>query len=183
MTRVKKAALGTVLVIASLLAASSSALEGVASPASTTAAPRIASMSTDGACWETADDDAADPTDVMATLVMRAILQCGPELGLSVTQTRRVHELTDRFMRESAERQTRLALMQFDLLAMLRPHPRDPARPVDVKVAETKIREIARLRAEQDVALVRAIEAIKAVLTAGQRGALATLLSSPAATL
>ena len=44
-------------------------------------------------CWAGEDPVSEDSDDTMTALVMRAILQCGPELGLSEVQTRR-RELT-----------------------------------------------------------------------------------------
>jgi hypothetical protein len=135
------------------------------------------------ACW-TSDDDEDRDADALNTIVMRAILQCGYELGLSEGQMDRLEAVADAFMRETAGRQARLGMMQLDLLAVLRPDPADPARPADIEAAERKIREIARITVEQDMALLRAIEALKVVLTAEQRVTLARLLvASPRAIL
>ena len=126
-------------------------------------------------CWASDDDEGRD-ADVLNAIVMRAILQCGNELGLSEGQMARLEAVTDDFMRETAGRQARLGMIQLDLLAVLRPDPADPAKPADIEAAELKIREIARITVEQDMALLRAIEALKAVLTAEQRVTLAGLL-------
>jgi hypothetical protein len=124
-------------------------------------------------------DDAGDGSDPPTAVVMRAILQCGDELGLSEAQTARLEEVADTFVRETIGRQQRLSMMQLDLLALLRPDPVDPAKPADLAAAERKIREIGRVTVEQDVAFVRAVEAVKAVLTSVQRATLATLLIAP----
>jgi hypothetical protein len=115
---------------------------------------------------------------------MLARVGLGYELGLSEAQVDRLEAVADAFVRETAGRQSRLGMMQLDLLAVLRPDPADPARPADLEAAERKIREIARITVEQDMALLRAIEALKAVLTAEQRVTLARLLvASPPAIL
>jgi hypothetical protein len=126
-------------------------------------------------CWTSGDEEDRD-ADALNTIVMRAILQCGYELGLSEGQMDRLEAVADAFVRETAGRQARLGMMQLDLLAGLRPDPTDPAKPADIEAAELKIREIARITVEQDMALLRAIEALKAVLTAEQRVTLAGLL-------
>jgi hypothetical protein len=134
-----------------------------------------ASVDTGTACWES-DDENGEGSDGLSALIMRAILQCGPELGLAEGQTRRLASIADGFLRETVDRQAQLRMMQLALVELLRPHPSDPGRPVDLAAAEQMIREIARVGADQDLALVRTIEQLKAVLTPEQRGSLATLL-------
>jgi hypothetical protein len=140
-----------------------------------TAVAVVHTPSSANVCW-TSDDEEDRDADALNTIVMRAILQCGYELGLSEGQMDRLEAVADAFVRETAGRQARLGMMQLDLLAVLRPDPADPARPADLEAAERKIREIARITVEQDMALLRAIEALKAVLTAEQRVTLARLL-------
>lgn len=136
-----------------------------------------ASPPTDVVCWEEDDED-QEGTDSFNALVMRAILQCGPELGLAEEQTLRLAAIADAFLQETVDRQAQLQMMQVALMDLVRPNRADPARPVDLAAAEHVIREIARIGTEQDLALLRTIEHLKAVLTSDQRAALATLLTA-----
>jgi hypothetical protein len=77
-------------------------------------------------------------------------------------------------------RQASLMSARLALMTIMRPNPRDPAGPADAAAAETRIREIAALNAGQDIALLRVIEASKAVLTPDQRGRLAALMRGTA---
>jgi hypothetical protein len=122
-------------------------------------------------CLES-DDEPVDPLSP----VLRAIMTCHEELGLSDPQMDRLDELASEFFREARKRQRAVLAAQLALTDIMRPDPRDPARPADVAAAGARIREIARLQVEQDMALVRVIEATKAVLTPSQRARLARLM-------
>jgi hypothetical protein len=131
---------------------------------------RFAQESAEG-CWEP-DDQPADPVSPL----LRAIMDCHEELGLSEAQLDRLDDLANEFFRSTSGRQRALVSAQLALVDIMRADPRDPARPADVVAAEARIREIARLQAEQDLALLRVIEASKSVLDRAQRGRLAGLM-------
>jgi hypothetical protein len=156
--------------LAALLAMIPTAGSGRARLTVVDAPVRLAQQIPEG-CWEP-DDQPVDPMSP----VMRAIMDCHEELGLSDAQMDRLDDLADVFFRETRGRQGSLLAAQFALMDILRPNPRDPAGPADVVAAEARIREIARLQLEQDMALLRVIEATKAVLSADQRGRLAALM-------
>ena len=162
--------LGCVL-LAALLAMIPTAGSGRARPTPGDSPVRLAQISE--GCWEP-DDQPADPMSP----VMRAIMDCHEELELSDAQVDRLDELADGFFRETMGRKQSLLSAQLALVDILRPNPRDPGGPADVVAAEARIREIARLQLEQDMALLRVIEATKAVLSADQRARLAALMRS-----
>jgi hypothetical protein len=131
---------------------------------------QLAQVSPEG-CWEP-DDQPVDPV----SRVLRAIMECHEELGLSDAQVDRLDSLADEFVRETTGRQAALLATQLALVDLMRPDPRDPAGPADVVAVEARIREIARLQADQDIALLRVIEASKSVLDPAQRGRLPGLM-------
>ena len=101
------------------------------------------------------------------------------ELGLSAGQVEGLENLRGDFMREAIRRQADQRIARLDLMALLRRDPTDPAKAVDMAKVEGKIREIERMRADLQVARIKAIEAGKALLTPDQRGKLAGLLAQP----
>ena len=83
------------------------------------------------------------------------------------------------FARQQIRRRADLEVAALELAVLLEPDPNDPARPADAAAAEVKIRDIARIAADGEVARMRAIESLKAVLTAEQRTKLATIMDDP----
>ncbi|HET7875235.1 MAG TPA: hypothetical protein VFN71_06895 [Methylomirabilota bacterium] len=97
------------------------------------------------------------------------------ELGLTPVQVEALERLRADFQREAIRRDADLRLAEMDLAGILR------TEPVDMAKAETKVREIERLRAETRLARIRTIEQGKAQLTSEQRSRLAQLLAEPPA--
>lgn len=98
------------------------------------------------------------------------MLEHRDELGLSPDQTGRLEALRSDFAREVVRRDADIRVAEMDLHALLEQDP------LDLPKVETKIRELAQLRAELRVARLRTIEQGKAVLTAEQRTKLQGLL-------
>ena len=103
-------------------------------------------------------DAAPQPLDVVRPTAV-AIVHTQPRADVCWTSDDEEDReaVADAFVRETAGRQARLGMMQLDLLAVLRPDAADPAKPADLEATERKIREIARITVEQDMALLRAI--------------------------
>ena len=93
------------------------------------------------------------------------------ELGLSPEQVGRLEALRGEFARDAIRRDADIRIGELDLAALLDQEPADLAK------VETKVREVAQLRAELRMARLRAIEQGKTLLTAEQRTRLQTLLA------
>jgi Spy/CpxP family protein refolding chaperone len=106
--------------------------------------------------------------------VIGAILEQRDALGLSASQVEALERLSLDLIRDGIRRQAELMIAQVDLDALL---DQDPAKAVDVAAAEAKVREIEKLRTDLQLAMIRAVEAAKAQLTAEQRSKLAALLT------
>jgi len=107
--------------------------------------------------------------------VVGPILDHGQELGLSTSQVEGLERLGVDVMREAIRRQADLMIAQVDLWALL---DREPDEAMDAVSAEAKIRETARIRADLEIALFRAIEAAKSQLTPDQRSKLTAVLAA-----
>ena len=99
------------------------------------------------------------------------------ELGLSPAQVGTLERLRSDFQREAIKRGAEIRVAELDLATLTRTDPADAGKPVDMAQVEAKVRDIERLRAEQRLARIRAIEQGKAELTPEQREKLATLLT------
>ena len=99
------------------------------------------------------------------------ILSHRDELNLSSDQARNLERLKNDFEREAVKNEGDLRVAELDLSEILK------ADSVDVKKAESKIREIERLRADLRLARIRAIEQAKAVLSQEQRDKLRAMLA------
>jgi Spy/CpxP family protein refolding chaperone len=93
------------------------------------------------------------------------------ELGLSPEQVTRLEALRGDFAREAIRRDADIRIAEFDLTGLL------AQDQVDLAKVETKVREVAQLRADLRIARLRAVEQGKAVLTAEQRTRLQSMLS------
>jgi Spy/CpxP family protein refolding chaperone len=93
------------------------------------------------------------------------------ELGLSSEQVGRLETLRGDFGREAIRRDADIRIAELDLAGLLE------QEPMDLGKVETKVREVAQLRAHLRIARLRAIEQGKAVLTPEQRTRLQTMLS------
>jgi Spy/CpxP family protein refolding chaperone len=93
------------------------------------------------------------------------------ELGLSPDQVTRLEALRGDFAREAIRRGADIRIAELDLASLLEQDA------VDLAKVETKVREVAQLRADLRIARLRAIEQGKAVLTPEQRTRLQTMLS------
>ncbi len=93
------------------------------------------------------------------------------KLGLSQEQVRKLEQLRNDFEKESIRRDADLRVAEMDLATLT------DAPTVDTAKAEAKVREIERLRADQRLARIRAIEKGKEQLTAEQRKKLQEIIS------
>jgi Spy/CpxP family protein refolding chaperone len=93
------------------------------------------------------------------------------ELGLSPDQVSRLETLRGDFAREAIRRGADIRIAELDLASLLEQDP------VNLAKIESKVREVAQLRAELRIARLRAVEQGKAVLTPEQRTRLQTMLS------
>lgn len=93
------------------------------------------------------------------------------ELGLSADQVSRLETLRGDFTREAIRRDADIRIAELDMASLLEQDPLDLAK------VETKVREVAQMRADLRIARLRTLEQGKAVLTAEQRARLQTLLS------
>jgi Spy/CpxP family protein refolding chaperone len=93
------------------------------------------------------------------------------ELGLSADQASRLETLRGDFAREAIRRGADIRIAELDLATLLEQDP------VDLTKVETKVREVAQLRADLRIARLRAVEQGKAVLTPEQRTRLQAMLS------
>jgi Spy/CpxP family protein refolding chaperone len=109
--------------------------------------------------------------------IISLALRYRQELGLSPAQVEALDRLRTDFQREAIKRGADIRIAELDLRTLVRTDPADLEKPVDLGQAEAKVREIERLRAEQRLARIRAIEQGKAQLTPEQRTKLGTLLT------
>jgi hypothetical protein len=109
--------------------------------------------------------------------VIGTILEHRAALGLSASQVEALERLGLDFIREAIRRQADLQIAQIDLDVVLDP---EAGQTVDVKAAEAKVREVERIRTDLQLALIRAVEAGRAQLTAEQRSKLSALLAGTA---
>jgi Spy/CpxP family protein refolding chaperone len=93
------------------------------------------------------------------------------DLGLSAEQVGRLETLRGDFTRDAIRRDADIRIAELDLAALLE------QEPMDLGKVETKVREVAQLRADFRIARLRTIEQGKAVLTPEQRTRLQTMLS------
>ncbi|HXJ84771.1 MAG TPA: hypothetical protein VMS64_39535 [Candidatus Methylomirabilis sp.] len=105
-----------------------------------------------------------------------ALLRLRAELGLSPQQTESLEQLSADFTRELIRRRAEVLIAALDLGAMLDVDPKDPAKPLDLTRAETKVRDIERIAGDMLIARLRATEAAKVLLNAEQRAKLGGLL-------
>jgi hypothetical protein len=113
----------------------------------------------------------------MGRPLLTMMLRHRDELGLSAAQVQSLEKLRGDYMREAIRRGADRKIARLDLLALMRPDPADPTKAVDMARVEAKVREIEKLRADLQLARIRAIEAGKAQLTADQRTKLNGLLA------
>jgi hypothetical protein len=93
------------------------------------------------------------------------------KLDLSAPQVKNLEQLRDDFQKESIRKDADLRVAEMDLNGLLN------ATKVDMAKAESKIRQIERLRGDLRIARVRTIEKGKELLTADQRKKLRELLA------
>jgi len=98
------------------------------------------------------------------------MLQRRADLGLTPEQVTRLEGLRDGFAREAIRRDADLRIAELDLQALLDQDPLDMAK------VETKVREVAQLRADLRIARLRTIEQGKALLTPEQKARLLAVL-------
>lgn len=109
-----------------------------------------------------------DPADRPLITLM---LHYRSELALTAPQVEALERLRTDFQREAIRRDADLRVAEMDLAALRR------REPVDLGQVEAKVREIERLRADQRLARIRAIEQGRAQLTPEQRDRLRGLLA------
>jgi Spy/CpxP family protein refolding chaperone len=96
------------------------------------------------------------------------------ELGLNPQQVETLEKLRMDTVRASIQRRADLQIAGLDLMSLWR------AEPVDLAKVETKVREIEKMRADGQIARIRADEQGKAQLTANQRDKLKALMTARA---
>ncbi len=99
------------------------------------------------------------------------------ELGLSPAQVETLERIRDDFRREAIKRDADIRVAKLDLGSLVRTDPADVGKPVDMGKVEATVRDLERLRTEQQLARIRTIEQGKAQLTPEQRAKLGTLLA------
>ena len=102
------------------------------------------------------------------------MLQRRAHLGLTPEQVTRLEGLRDGFAREAIRRDADLRIAELDLQALL------DQDPLDMGKVETKVREVAQLRADLRIARLRTIEQGKALLTPEQKARLLAVLGGGA---
>jgi hypothetical protein len=107
------------------------------------------------------------------------ILDHRRELELSGAQVESLERLGLDVMREAIRRQADLTIAQLDLSVLL---DREPHEAVDLETAETRIRDMERIRGEVQMGLVRAVETAKGQLTPDQRARLTALMATESST-
>jgi hypothetical protein len=93
------------------------------------------------------------------------------QLGLSQDQVRKLEQLRHDFERESIRRDADLRVAEMDLASLTE------ASEIELGKVEAKVREIERLRSDQRLARIRAIQKAKEELTADQRKKLQEIIS------
>ena len=136
--------------------------------------PRPPMTATTPTTCEIVDDDEMLELGV----VMQIITHCQDALALSETQRERLHTLRATFVEEALRREARRDAVEHTLAALLRVDREDPGRPVNLVAAEAAIRELEGITADQEIAVLRAVEASKAVLTRVQRLKLIELVAA-----
>jgi hypothetical protein len=99
------------------------------------------------------------------------MLRYRDKLGLSADQVRKLEQVRSEFERESIRRDADLRIAEMDVANLT------DAPAVDLSKVEAKLREVERLRADQRLARIRAIEKGKEQLTVEQRKKLQELIS------
>jgi Spy/CpxP family protein refolding chaperone len=94
------------------------------------------------------------------------------ELGLNPQQVQALEKLGMDTVRASIQRRADLQIAGLDLMSLRR------AEPVDLAKVEAKVREIEKMRADGQIARIRADEQGKAQLTADQRDKLKALMTA-----
>jgi hypothetical protein len=112
--------------------------------------------------------------------VILTILRCWRELGLTEAQLARLQEIATGFLRDAIRRRADMDVAELDLGVLLGVDPADPASAKDLAAVEAKLRRLAQMWADLEMAALRAVEAGKAVLTPAQRAALAALFAGGA---
>jgi Heavy-metal resistance len=102
--------------------------------------------------------------------IISLLLRNREKLGLSDDQVKKLEQLRADFEKESIKNEADVRVAEIDLTNLLQ------AQNTDLAKAETKIREIEKLRADLRIARIRAIEKGKALLTAEQRKKLPDLI-------
>jgi hypothetical protein len=105
--------------------------------------------------------------------IVGVMLDHEEELGLSSSQVDGLERLGLDVLRETIRRRADLMIAGLDLWALV---DREPNEEIDTATVEVKIREAERIRADFQLAFVRAIEAAKSQLTPDQRSKLSTLV-------
>ena len=99
------------------------------------------------------------------------------ELALTPAQVESLRKLGTDARRDAIKRHADRRLAELDLRTLLTPDAADPNKPLDLAKAETKVRDIERLRGDERVARLRSLEQSRQVLTPEQREKLRAMLS------
>ena len=113
----------------------------------------------------------------MGRPLITMMLRHRDELGLTPAQVQSLDKLRSDYMREAIRRDADRKIARLDLMALMRPDPSDPLKPVDMAQVESKLRELEKMRTDIQLARIRTIEAGKAQLTPDQRTKFAGLLA------
>jgi Spy/CpxP family protein refolding chaperone len=113
----------------------------------------------------------------MGRPLITIMLRHRDELGLTPAQVQSLDKLRSDYMREAIRRDADRKIARLDLMALMRPDPNDPLKPVDMAQVESKLRELEKMRTDIQLARIRTIEAGKAQLTPDQRTKFAGLLA------
>jgi hypothetical protein len=127
---------------------------------------------TNGRCNLSGNED-------LRSALIRVIVLCRQELGVSDAQLERIERLALDLARQQIRRRADLEVAVLELMVVLDADPSDPARPADVAAAESKIRDVARITADGEIARMRVLESLKGVLDPEQRVKLAALMDDP----
>jgi Spy/CpxP family protein refolding chaperone len=103
--------------------------------------------------------------------VISYILSHREELKLTPEQVKKLEDLRSDFERSARKHQDDLRAAEKSLDDLTR------SDSVDLKQAETKVREVERLRADQRIARIRAVEQGKSILSQEQRDRLRDMMS------
>jgi Spy/CpxP family protein refolding chaperone len=113
----------------------------------------------------------------MGRPLITMMLRHRDELGLTPAQVQSLEKLRSDYMKDAIRRDADRKIARLDLMALMRPDPSDPLKPVDMAQVEGKLRELEKMRTDMALARIRAIEAGKAQLTPDQRTKFAGLLT------